>query len=133
MASLYEAPGSDLWDILGYIYILSLLLSPLFVRWRRGLRSAMYWIGAEVLIMLDVSALIYLAFYPDWQPLPRLGTGHTQEEAMLLIAGATQLEVFLKLTLLIPTIAIIGGAMLTLVCSALAHGWRSVTGRWHAG
>ncbi len=127
MTSPFDAPGSDLWDLLGRLYVLSLLLSPLFVRWRWGLRPALYWIGAELLLVLIMSALIYLAFYPDWPPLPRLGTRFpTQEEAMLLISGVAQLRAFVTLTLLIPAIAIIGGAVLTLVWSAMMRGWRLV-------
>jgi hypothetical protein len=61
---------TDLWDLLGLIYIWSLVLAPLFVRWRWGLRASLYWVGAELLIVLAMSGLIYLLFYPEWAPLP---------------------------------------------------------------
>ncbi len=123
---------TDLWDLLGLIYIWSLVLAPLFVRWRWGLRASLYWVGAEFLIVLAMSGLIYLLFYPDWAPLPGIGAGGgslTPQEAMLLISGAAQLQMFVKLTLIIPAIAVICGAVLMLVASALMRGWQSVRRR----
>ena len=128
--------GADLWDLLGQLYVLGLLLSPLFVRWRWGLRASLYWVGAEFLIVLAVSALIYLLFYPEWAPLPGIGAsggGLTPQEAMMLISGAAQLQMFVKLTLIIPAIAVVCGAVLMLVASALIRGWRSLRSRQHAG
>ena len=116
---------TDLWDLLGLIYIWGLVLAPLFVRWRWGLRASLYWVGAEFLIVLAISALIYLLFYPGWAPLPGIGAGGgalTPQEAMMLISGAAQLQMFVKLTLIIPAIAVICGAVLMLVASALLRG-----------
>ena len=135
MTSPYEAPGADLWDLLGRLYILCLLLAPLFVRWRWGLRASLYWVGAAFLVVLAMSALIYLFFYPGWAPLPGMGAGGslTPQEAMMLISGVAQLQMFVKLTLIIPAIAVICGAVLTLVASALLCGWRSLRSRQLAG
>lgn len=130
MTSPYQAAGWIPWDLLGVIYISCLLLAPLLVRWRWGLRAAMYWAGAEVLIVMAISALVYLTLYPDWQPLPRFGFGfHTQEEAMLLMVGMLQFQMFVNLTLNIPATAIIGGVVLALAVSVLLRGWQWVRQR----
>jgi hypothetical protein len=130
MTSPYQATGPGLWDLLGVIYIACLLLAPLLVRWRWGFRAAMYWAGAEILIVMAISALVYVTLYPDWQPLPRFGFGfHTQEETMLLMVGMLQFQMFVNLTLITPATAVIGGAVLVLAVSALLRGWRLVRRR----
>jgi hypothetical protein len=61
-----------------------------------------------------------------------IGTGGGSlipQEAMMLISGAAQLQMFVKLTLIIPAIAVICGALLMLVVSALMRGWQSVRRR----
>jgi hypothetical protein len=53
-------------------------------------RASLYWVGAEFLIVLAMSALIYLLFYLGRQPLPGMAAGGgslTPQEAMMFISG----------------------------------------------
>jgi hypothetical protein len=130
MVSSIEAPSTLLWDVLIFLYLMALMLSPIVVRWRWGLKPAMHWVGTEFLIVLEVAILAFLIFEPalplpfDPNTPPPIGTGF-----LVVISRVLALGFFVLMSVGVPVMAVVAGAALALMWSALGHAWRSVLGR----